>query len=109
MRLPSASGYRSKSQFLRSMAGGAALRAVARGESTKPRWASEGPIPPAKECQWREPDQHHSASPCGAPSAPGYSFCADHKARVYVPRKDGKEPLVPWLRMSPNSRFKGGG
>ena len=106
---PRVRGYRTASQLIRSIAGTAALRAIRRDEYRPPRWASEGPIPPAKECQWREPEKHHTEAPCGLPSMAGYSFCEAHKARVYVPRGNAKEPLVPWLPMSANTRFKGGG
>ena len=49
------------------------------------------PLPPVRRCQWIE-GAGRPWEVCGAPVAPGRSWCREHLARVFiVRRRDGRE------------------
>lgn len=50
----------------------------------KPAPPTPGPYSPFKTCQWIDGDVGHDHTMCGAKTVPGYSWCADHKARCLV-------------------------
>jgi GcrA cell cycle regulator len=58
---------------------------------TMPAQPRSEPLPPVRRCQWIE-GAGRPWEVCGAPVAPGRSWCKEHLSRVFiVRRRDGRE------------------